>query len=77
MQRAAGTKINHAQHTQHQQARDAFYQCMKECGLLYSSKTPIPSKCQQLRAKFEGTCLPSWVSVSSLLRTVVDCLLVM
>lgn len=44
------------------QARDAFYQCMKEGGVLYSSKTPIPSKCKQLRSKFESSCLSSWVS---------------
>lgn len=43
------------------QARDLFYQCVKESGVLYSSKTPIPSKCKQLRAKFESACLQSWV----------------
>lgn len=43
------------------QARDAFYQCVKESGVLYSSKTPIPSKCKQLRSKFESACLQSWV----------------
>lgn len=42
-------------------ARDAFYQCLRECGLL-EVKGDIPSKCKQLRAKFESACLPSWVS---------------
>lgn len=43
------------------QARDAFYQCVRECGLLYTSGSEVPAKCKQLRAQFEGACLPSWV----------------
>eukprot|EP00775_Hariotina_reticulata_P008496 gene8496-8678_t len=42
-------------------ARDAFYQCVRESGLLYSSKTAIPTKCKHLRALFESACLASWV----------------
>ncbi|GBF88405.1 hypothetical protein Rsub_01117 [Raphidocelis subcapitata] len=42
-------------------ARDTFYQCVRECGLLYSASEPVPSKCKQLRARFEAACLPSWV----------------
>ncbi|KAF6265145.1 hypothetical protein COO60DRAFT_1480853 [Scenedesmus sp. NREL 46B-D3] len=41
-------------------ARDSFYQCLRECGLL-EVKGDIPNKCRQLRAKFESACLPSWV----------------
>jgi hypothetical protein len=44
------------------QARDEFYQCVKECGVLYSGKGPVPSKCKQLRGRFESACLGSWVS---------------
>lgn len=43
------------------EARDAFYQCVKECGQLYTKGSEIPSKCKQLRSAFEGACLPSWV----------------
>lgn len=43
------------------QARDAFYQCMRESGVLYNSKTPIPGRCTQLRVLFESACLASWV----------------
>lgn len=43
------------------QARDAFYQCVRECGLLYNSGTPVPAKCKDLRKRFERACLPSWV----------------
>ncbi|KIY97280.1 hypothetical protein MNEG_10682 [Monoraphidium neglectum] len=42
-------------------ARDAFYQCVRECGQLYTIGSDVPSKCTKLRAAYEGTCLPSWV----------------
>jgi hypothetical protein len=44
------------------QARDNFYQCLKESGVLHTSSGPVPTKCAKLRAAFEGACLPSWVS---------------
>ncbi|KAI8469984.1 MAG: hypothetical protein J3K34DRAFT_469558 [Monoraphidium minutum] len=47
--------------TQCYAARDAFYQCVRECGQLYASGAEVPSKCKKLRAQFEGACLPSWV----------------
>lgn len=58
---SADGKTSRAGRQECYQARDAFYQCVKESGVLYSSKTPIPSKCKQLRAKFESACLRSWV----------------
>jgi cytochrome c oxidase assembly factor 6 len=44
------------------QARDAFYTCLKDCGVLYVPGAQVPVKCAALRAAFEGSCLPSWVS---------------
>lgn len=46
----------------HLQARDSFYQCVREAGgYAYTPGSQIPSKCKALRAAFEKSCLPSWV----------------
>eukprot|EP00877_Chromochloris_zofingiensis_P004426 jgi/Chrzof1/13985/Cz08g20060.t1 len=50
------------------QARDSFYQCVKECGYIYAPGAPVPDKCRNLRAKFETACLPSWVKHFDLLQ---------
>lgn len=46
------------------QARDQFYQCVREqAGLEFTPETPVPSKCKKLRAAFDKACPASWVRV--------------
>ena len=49
-------------HTTKPQARDAYYECLREAGVLPSPGDPPPSRCAALRKAFERGCLPSWVS---------------
>eukprot|EP00967_Tisochrysis_lutea_P015464 scaffold17432_cov21-Tisochrysis_lutea.AAC.2 len=44
------------------QARDAFYNCVREQGgLEWTAQHKVPSKCKAARAAFEKECLPSWM----------------
>jgi hypothetical protein len=45
----------------HPQARDAFYECLREAGVLPSPGQAPPSRCAAARQAFEKQCLPSWV----------------
>ena len=47
------------------QARDAFYECVKEQGLVFSPDQKVPSKCKGARAAYEKSCPSSWVSARS------------
>lgn len=44
------------------QARDAFYECLREAGVLPSPGQAPPPRCAQARRAFERSCLPSWVA---------------
>jgi len=43
------------------QARDAFYQCVREQGFEYAPGGAIPDRCAKARAAFERGCPLSWV----------------
>lgn len=43
------------------QARDQFYQCVAEAGIVFSIDVPIPASCAQQRQAYEKACRASWV----------------
>ena len=44
------------------QARDAYYECLREAGVLPAPGQPPPKACKAARALFSRDCLPSWVA---------------
>lgn len=43
------------------QARDAFYECVEGCAVLFQVGQDPPKPCRALRKAFEASCKPSWV----------------
>ena len=43
------------------QARDDFYKCVADAGVVYSLDAPIPAACAQQRQAYENSCRSSWV----------------
>ena len=43
------------------QARDAFYKCVEDAGVIYTVETPTPAQCKAARAAYEAACKASWV----------------
>lgn len=43
------------------QARDAYYKCVEEAGVTFTTETPPPSACKAARAEYEAACKASWV----------------
>lgn len=52
------------------QARDSFYQCVREQGREYTPGSEVPAKCTALRNAFLKSCPASWVRPAVISRTV-------
>ena len=45
----------------HLQARDEFFKCVADAGVVFSLDGPIPKECLQHRQAYEKSCRASWV----------------